>query len=421
MPLFNCPEPANANIVTQTVKINDNSVNIRKGNSSSTEILKTVNKGYTMLRIELAEKQNNGNYWDKVVLQDGRVGYVVRYYLEQVQDVKTCDELLITNKNTVLRNGPGLNGTTVVATLVTGQIVNRIEKDKYNLDNAKWDRVVLQDGRQGYIEQTSIDLPKDYKIDKKEVVNDIIRVICNSGLKVRENAGTDKNIVSFADKGIHLLRLESDVSKANGYVWDKVVTSNGIVGYIARGSQNESYIEVVSSLKVQIPEKEPVKPQEQLQEQQGGQTGNENNNQSGDQKPNDVNEEKIVKTKIDNNNFLCIPEVKVEDLAELYKGKTITVKKSDKKTKVTTGPLATGYVITIDKKTYNVVKLGDVNGDGLVKATDYMTIKNYIMNVSKLSDIEKIAADVNKDKSIKATDYMTIKNFIMGVSKIELN
>lgn len=420
MPLFNCPEPANANIVTQTVKINDNSVNIRKGNSSSTEILKTVNKGYTMLRIELAEKQNNGNYWDKVVLQDGRVGYVVRYYLEQVQDVKTCDELLIINKNTVLRNGPGLDGTTVVATVVSGQIVNRIEKDKYTLDNSKWDRVVLQDGRQGYIEQTSIDLPKDYKTDKKEVVNDIIRVICNSGLKVRENPGTDKNIVSFADKGTHLVRLEGEVSKANGYVWDKVVTSNGIVGYIARGSQNESYIEVVSSLKVQIPEKEPEKPQEQPQEQQGGQTGNENNNQPGNQNPNDVNEEKIVKTKIDNNNFLCIPEVKVEDLAELYKGKTITVKKSDKKTKVTTGPLATGYVITIDKKTYNVVKLGDVNGDGEINSGDLFYTQKYLLKKIQFSDIFIKACDVNKDNEINSGDLFYIQKYLLKRTNLSI-
>ena len=50
-----------------------------------------------------------------------------------------------------------------------------------------------------------------------------------------------------------------------------------------------------------------------------------------------------------------------------------------------------------------------------------MKIKNYIMGVSKLTDVEKIAADVNNDNNIKATDYMKIKNYIMGTSTIDIN
>ena len=33
---------------------------------------------------------------------------------------------------------------------------------------------------------------------------------------------------------------------------------------------------------------------------------------------------------------------------------------------------------------YGISLPGDVNGDGLVKATDYMTIKNHIMDVKKI-------------------------------------
>ena len=87
---------------------------------------------------------------------------------------------------------------------------------------------------------------------------------------------------------------------------------------------------------------------------------------------------------------------------------------------VTEGNIATGYVITIEKETYTVVKLGDVNGDGKVKATDYMTIKNYIMDEFAMSKAQEKAADVNKDGKIKATDYMTIKNHIMEVANIIL-
>ena len=82
--------------------------------------------------------------------------------------------------------------------------------------------------------------------------------------------------------------------------------------------------------------------------------------------------------------------------------------------------MGTGYTVTYGGITYIISKLGDVNGDGVVKATDYMRIKNYIMGDSSLTAAEKVAADVNKDGNVKATDYMKIKNYIMGSSKITL-
>ena len=69
--------------------------------------------------------------------------------------------------------------------------------------------------------------------------------------------------------------------------------------------------------------------------------------------------------------------------------------------------------------TVPIVIKGDANGDGIIKATDYMKIKNHIMGTGdKLTGAYNKAADVNGDSVVKATDYMKIKNHIMGVSKI---
>ena len=84
------------------------------------------------------------------------------------------------------------------------------------------------------------------------------------------------------------------------------------------------------------------------------------------------------------------------------------------------GELKTGAKIKVNGKEYTAVVMGDTNGDGKVKATDYMRIKNYIMNSSNLTDSQKLAADVNGDGKIKATDYMKIKNYIMGISSINI-
>lgn len=65
------------------------------------------------------------------------------------------------------------------------------------------------------------------------------------------------------------------------------------------------------------------------------------------------------------------------------------------------------------------VKIGDVNKDGKISPTDYVLVKNHIMQVKLLqTDIEKKAADVNKDGKISPTDYVLIKNHIMYGSEI---
>ena len=77
--------------------------------------------------------------------------------------------------------------------------------------------------------------------------------------------------------------------------------------------------------------------------------------------------------------------------------------------------LATGDIATIGKEKYVIVKKGDCNGDGAVKANDYLIIKDYIMGVgsAKLEGVKKLAADVTGDGSVKANDYLKIKDHIM--------
>lgn len=79
--------------------------------------------------------------------------------------------------------------------------------------------------------------------------------------------------------------------------------------------------------------------------------------------------------------------------------------------------IKTGDTITIKDGNksykYTIVVSGDVDGDGKLGATDYVKIKNYIMDKGKLNDVQNIAADVDNNGSISATDYVKIKNSIM--------
>lgn len=382
MPDTICGEPVQAGIVTQNVKVKGTKVNVRSGASTSSGVIAEVNTGDTLLRIETAvNKSSDGYYWDKIVLPDGRKGYVVRTYLVETEDVTNCNDTVITNTSVNLRNGPGTDGTTVITTLTKGQVLTRIETGKYNLNGYIWDRVKLADGRQGYIAQCYIDIS-----GSSSATGEIIKVICNSGLKVRELPGTDKKVLTYLGKGDTLTRTQANASSANGYIWDKVVTSGGIEGYIARGTSTETYIEVVT-------------------EAGGGSNTNPtigNNN-----------------FKLDGTELICEPGTTLDSIKEKYTDTQITVKNSSG-TEITDGTIGTGYTITIGTKTYNAVKLGDANGDGKITAGDYVIIKNQIMGTGNIDDKTKAGADANQDGNITAGDYVVIKNHIMGTSTINI-
>jgi len=102
------------------------------------------------------------------------------------------------------------------------------------------------------------------------------------------------------------------------------------------------------------------------------------------------------------------------------KAEVSVVDKNSKKK--TSGIIASGDKIKIktdrEEKEYTLIIYGDVNGDGKISSSDYVSIKNHIMDIKKLSDIEKEFADANKDGKVSSSDYVTIKNHIMDVKKI---
>ena len=88
----------------------------------------------------------------------------------------------------------------------------------------------------------------------------------------------------------------------------------------------------------------------------------------------------------------------------------------------TSGVIASGDKIRIktnsEEKEYIIIIYGDVNADGKIAASDYVYIKNHIMDIKKLSDNELLYADVNRYGKIAASDYVIVKNHIMDIKKI---
>ena len=423
------------------VKVGHSNVMIRSGRSTtSTPVGKIADSSVVVLSVE---RYSDG--WHKVVLEDGTNGYVKfnTSYLEEIDDITNCyEEVTVTNSDVILRVGPGYNQLEITH-LNKGQVIHRIDNTgRYYIDGKIWDRVILSDSRQGFVARDNI-----HKID----YNESFYVNAEGGLYLRETPAG--NIIRKLENGSIVTRLEAG-SKVGNYTWDKVITEDGVIGYVAR----EYLIKVDGG---EVPDETP-------DDSGGNEADNEINNEIVDNENNALNNEVIDDENnvlnnevIDEDNTLnneVIDEIEnsvidneivgdniieddneteepdigdneqddseddleteriiiVESSATANSLSNATITRGDKVIS-SEQVIATGDIANMGGTKYTIVKKGDSTGDGYVKANDYLIIKDYIMETgtAKLEGAFKMAADVTGDSQVKANDYLKIKDHIM--------
>ena len=417
------------------VKVGHSNVMIRSGRSTtSTPVGKIADSSVVVLSVE---RYSDG--WHKVVLEDGTNGYVKfnTSYLEEIDDITNCyEEVTVTNSDVILRVGPGYNQLEITH-LNKGQVIHRIDNTgRYYIDGKIWDRVILSDSRQGFVARDNI-----HKID----YNESFYVNAEGGLYLRETPAG--NIIRKLENGSIVTRLEAG-SKVGNYTWDKVITEDGVIGYVAReylikvdggevpdetpddSGDNEVDNEIIEDNNV---DNEIVDDENNVLNNEVIDEDNTLNNEVIDEIKNSVIDNEIVgDNTVEDDNETEEPDIGdnepedgeddleteriiiVESSATANSLSNATITRGDK---VISGEqvIATGDIANMGGTKYTIVKKGDSTGDGYVKANDYLIIKDYIMETgtAKLEGAFKMAADVTGDSQVKANDYLKIKDHIM--------
>lgn len=113
----------------------------------------------------------------------------------------------------------------------------------------------------------------------------------------------------------------------------------------------------------------------------------------------------------------------IRNLLSSYPNVSLVSFRDRNENEISTGIIATNmrFTLRFNQTDYNyiVVIKGDVNGDGLIYATDYVSVRNHIMGGKQLQGAYLCAGDVNNDSKIYATDYVKIRNHIMKNEHIE--
>ncbi len=390
MPANASPSPDTAGeVFPKNIRVKEGhyGIMVRAGRSTTSSILDRIPDSSVV--ILSVERYSDG--WHKIVLENGTVGYLKfnTDYLEEIPDVTNCYETKIINTNgTILRAGPGLEHVEVT-TLNKGDEVTRIDNTaRYTFGGKVWDRVIIKDGRQGFVIRDVLeDVPKEEPKDNNTLENVVIDEEARNQVEVNE---TESDVTGTNNMTENSNIIEDDNTTENNNVTgndendEKLGDSNNtnINGTTGEQSNNEMENEMVDNQNTTTNENE----------QSGNTTEGSNNELIEDD------------TKQDERRYLVIgPDKQAADLEGIVT-----------KNGVQTEEAGTGYIITINDKEYIIVKRGDVNGDGYVKANDYLIIKDYIIGTNlNLKDEYLQAADVTNDKSVKANDYLKIKDHIM--------
>lgn len=286
---------------------------------------------------------------------------------------------------------------------------------------------------------SSVDMPTGFPSDTQ----DLYYVNCTDGLRVRNKASTSGKVLATLNKNAKVQMITKNYTTANGYVWDKVKLSNGVVGYTA-----DKYLTVC---KTTNPPADTVigtaKTTDNLKLRKTASTSGVLLTTIPKGKQVDILQKDVstangynwYKVKYGSytgyvaSKYLTTDNSKPEDPEEVppvnneyakIEGNTLVITPSATSSNISSslvsGEFRTGGTIKVGNNSYTVVMLGDTNGDGKINSGDLLKMVNHLNGSGTLSSSYKTSADINCDQKVNSADLLKSVNHLNGSSKINL-
>lgn len=390
----------NTNDFTQDntkVYCNATNVNIRTGPSTSYEIITSVNKQDKMTRI--AKGKQSGERWDKVILENGIIGYIFKNYVTEMPPVQ-IERIDVNIDNTTIQKGERkklqvtispqeANGHKVqytssnpnVATVDNEGNITAIRSGKTTITVKAEENNV-----QNQIEITVYSKVTNIILDQKEIYMQV-------GDTFQINAGLEPEDAN--DKSILYSSSNTDVA---------VITENGIITAKKEGSTNliassRENPNVLAECKLYVVRKM-------------------DNSEISFETPLKVNSLEISGIEYDNNKVSDIKEkIKTDLEIQIVNYKNEILQEKD--------PVGTGSKILVKEdgkllRKYQIIVYGDANGDGKINSVDLLVIQRHILEIEPLEGIFRKASNINKNgKKPTSIDLLLIQRHILDLQLIE--
>ena len=374
-------------------------LNIRSGPSTTYETITTVTNKDIMTRIEKGIQ--NGELWDRVVLENGIVGYAFQNYLKEVPEVQINKINLSIDNTTINKNETAKLQIEILPQEAKEQKITFSSSDPNIISVDENGNVfAITSGTATITAKASNGVSSSITLNVYSKVEDIKLDINNLILQEGENYNLIATIYpeDANNKKINYKTENEEIAAINQ---DGKITAirEGTTKIIVTSDENNQIEKQIEIKVIKKLTEEELKFDESLKIEGNIISGFNYKDMSVD------NIKKQITTKY---------EIQIEN----YKGEKI-----EKKQLVGTGSKI--KVLNEKQETiaeYIVVLYGDVNGDGKINSVDLLVLQRHILEIEKIDDIFQRAGNINKNgKKPTSVDLLLIQRHILELQIIKQN
>ena len=340
-----------------------------------------------------------GDLWDRVVLENGIVGYAFQSYLKEVPEIEIESINLYTEKTTINKNETAKINIEVMPKDANKEKITLTSSDPNIIKVDNEGNIFALKGGKARITATapngavaSIDIEVYSKVENMEIDIDKITLFENDSynlvVTIYPEDASNKNVIFSS--------LNNDIAKVSK---DGKITAikEGKTEILVKSEDSKIEKQIEVTVRKKLDESE-LKFDENL-------TINGNIISGFDYKNMTVeNIKKYITT-----NY----KIQVEN----YKGEILQDKNLS----------GTGSKIKIIKEDtseilaeYQVLLYGDINGDGKINSIDLLVLQRHILEIEKIDDIFRKAGNINKNgKKPTSVDLLLIQRHILELKEIE--
>ena len=375
---------------------NSGKVNIRTGPSTSYEIITTVTNTDKMTRIQKGIGQ--GERWDRVILENGIIGYIYQTYVTEVKDIP-IESINISVQNPVLQKG---EDTKLQVTIHPQEASNN--KLEYISSNPQVATIDNEGNIKAISSGTTIITVKspEYGVQSEIQIQVYSKV---TGIIIDQK---DINMVVGDNFKINAYIEPDDANNKNviyksGNEEIATIDENGI---ITANKEGDTIVTISSEENNEIKQECKLTVVRKMEDYEIHFDSSLNINSlevSGIQY--DSNTVLDIKNKITTNLDIQIVNNKNEVLQDsqiVGTGSKILVKEQDK-----------------ILREYKIIVYGDSNGDGKINSVDLLVLQRHILEIKQLDEIYIKASNIAKNgKKPTSVDLLLIQRHILGLQII---
>ena len=370
-------------------------LNVRFGPGSSYEIITTLDSKEQVTRI--AKGKQAGELWDRVILENGVVGYVFQSYLEKVPEIQVSDINLSIDKTTINKNERvKLNVEILPVEAENAKIefsssdnsVAIVDEDGYILGLSSGKSIITAKTENGISDSINIEVYSpvtDINFDTTDLVLEKGENFHLNVIIYPEDA-TNKSI-EFSSENVNIATVDN-----NGNIIAKDIGNTKIfVKSLDTNIQKSINIQVIEKL-----DESEISFDESL-------VINANEISGIDYKNNTVNNFKqLIKTDYEIK-ILNFKDEKLEDADLIGTGSKVKIYKDNN-----------------ILREYKIILYGDVTGDGKINSVDLLVLQRHILELEKFDGIFLKAGNINKNgKNPSSVDLLLIQRHILNLKIIE--